>query len=140
MLIPPDVGDAPDLEASLAFSCRGVWSNCNHAGMLAVSRLLTDPTQRSAVDAERRGASGLLASRVAAWNTAARPLGLRYPRYEGGFFVTVESSDPKAHAAALRERNAFLVPLQTSLRVALCSVATRHVGPLAASIAAVVGR
>ena len=139
IVIPPDAADGADLEASLAFSCRGVWSNCNHAGMAAFARLLVDPAQRGSVDAERRGASDLLALRVAAWNEAARPLGLRFPRYEGGFFVTVESADPKAHAAALRERDAFVVPLQTSLRVALCSVGTRHVAPLAKAIAHVVG-
>lgn len=140
VVVPPDAADGPDLAASLAFSCRGVWSNCNHAGMAAIARLLGSPSDKAAVDGERRVASNLLAARVAAWNAAARPLGLRYPRYEGGFFVTVESSDPKAHAAALRERDAFVVPLQTSLRVALCSVATRHVAPLAEAIAAVVGR
>jgi aromatic-amino-acid transaminase len=99
---------------------------------------MTDATQESAVDGERRGASGLLAARVSAWNEAARPLGLRYPRYEGGFFVTVESADPKAHAAALREKEAFVVPLATSLRVALCSVATRHVATLARTMSEIV--
>ena len=138
VLIPPRAEDMADLDASLTFSCRGTWSNCNHAGMAAISRLMTDPAQKSAVDGERRGASGLLGARVSAWNEAARPLGLRYPRYEGGFFVTVESSDPKGHAAALREREAFVVPLATSLRVALCSVSTRHVAPLARTMAEIV--
>ena len=28
---------------ALSFSCRGTWSNCNHLGLLAIERLLSDP-------------------------------------------------------------------------------------------------
>lgn len=135
VLIPPSKDDVPDLEAALAFSCRGVWSNCNHAGMTAMTRLLVDPEMRPAVDAERKKAVALLDARVHAWNEAARPLGLRYPRYDGGFFVTVDSPDAQRHAAALRDKGMFVVPLGSTLRVALCSVATRDVPRLAKAIA-----
>jgi aromatic-amino-acid transaminase len=139
VVIPPKKDDMADLEASLVFSCRGTWSNCNHSGMSAVTRLLIDPEQKRLVDEERRKASSLLAARVAAWNDAARPLGLRYPRYDGGFFVTVGSDDAPKHAAALRDRGMFVVPLGGSLRVALCSVATSDVARLARSMAEVLG-
>jgi aromatic-amino-acid transaminase len=137
VLVPPDARDMAEVEASLAFSCRGTWSNCNHAGMAAVSRMLTEPELRAAADAERLGATDLLARRVAAWNAHARPAGLTYPRYDGGFFVTVTSVDPQRHAAALRERGVFVVPVAGALRVALCSVATRDVEKLVREMAAV---
>ncbi|MCS6899680.1 MAG: aminotransferase class I/II-fold pyridoxal phosphate-dependent enzyme [Myxococcales bacterium] len=131
MLVPPDKGDIPELEAAMLYASRGTWSNCNHAGQIAASRLLSDPQLRPQVDAERAQATKLLDTRVAAWNQEARSRGLRYPRYEGGFFVTVMSSDPQTQAAALRERDIFVVPMAGSLRVALCSVPTTEVARLA---------
>ncbi len=135
VVVPPRADDAKDVQAALVYSCRGTWSNCNHAGMSAVSRLLVDGPEKQAADDERLGATQLLAARVAAWNDAARPLGLEYPRYDGGFFVTVTSSDPKAHAARLRERGVYVVPLASTLRVALCSVPVADVAAVARALA-----
>jgi aromatic-amino-acid transaminase len=127
MLVPPDRADVADLEAAMLYASRGTWSNCNHAGQIAAGRLLADPQLRPQVDGERAQATRLLDARVAAWNREARPRGLRYPRYDGGFFVTVMSSDPQGQAAALREREIFVVPVAGALRVALCSVPTAEV-------------
>lgn len=138
VIAPPSAADRAEYEASLAFSCRGTWSNCNHAGMAAVTRMLTDREQKASADAERLVATKLLDARVAAWNHFARPAGLSYPRYDGGFFVTVESKDPQGHAAKLRERDVFVVPLGSSLRVALCSVPTREIERLAKTMAEIV--
>ncbi|MFI5298535.1 MAG: hypothetical protein ACHREM_10595, partial [Polyangiales bacterium] len=75
----------------------------------------------------------LLDRRVARWNELAGPAGLRYPRYDGGFFTTVlakAGSDVQAMASQLRELGIFVVPQGPGLRVALCSVAERDVGRL----------
>jgi aromatic-amino-acid transaminase len=138
MLVPPDKADVPDLEAAMLYASRGTWSNCNHAGQLAAGRLLADPELRPQVDAERAQATRLLDARVAAWNREARPRGLRYPRYDGGFFVTVMASNPEAQAAALRERDIFVVPMAGSLRVALCSVPTAEVPRLVTAMSEIV--
>lgn len=138
MLVPPDSAEVADLEAAMLFASRGTWSNCNHAGQIAAGQLLTDPKLRSQVDAERTQITKLLDTRVAAWNHEARPRGLRYPRYDGGFFVTVMSSDPQGQAAALRERDIFVVPVAGALRVALCSVPTAKVSRLVHTMAEIV--
>ncbi len=117
-------------EAALSYSCRGVWSNCSRGGQVAVTRLLVDDAARGACDRERRQLTDLLARRVAAWNELARPRGLSYPRYEGGFFVTVFADDAPARALRMKERGVFVVPSKNALRVALCSVAVRDVGRL----------
>jgi aromatic-amino-acid transaminase len=123
-------------EAALSFSCRGTWSNCNRGGMWAVTRLLVDPGLRQQADAERLALKGLLRARVQAFNDAAQARGLRYPRYEGGFFVTVFHPEAEAQAAAMRERGVYVVPQKGGLRVALCSVAERHVPRLVEALAA----
>lgn len=128
-VVDPDASRRKRTFDALTFSCRGTWSNCNHLGLLAVTRLLTDAPLRARVDAERDGLKALLDGRVRAFNAAAKGK-LRYPRYDGGFFTTVVTPpgvDVARAAASLKERGVFVVPQGDGLRVALCSVAERDV-------------
>ncbi len=121
--------DAPrqKTEAALVYSCRGTWSNCTRGGQSAIARLLADASLRAACDAERSELTALLSRRVAAWNALAPGKGLRYPRYEGGFFVTVFHDDALNKAAAMKDKGVFVVPSKGALRVALCSVAEKDI-------------
>ena len=101
-----------------------------------MTKLLTDPALRPAVDAERVGLVRLLAERVAAFNTAAHAAGLRYPRYDGGFFTTVFATDAERAAKAMREKGVYVVPIEGALRLGLCSVAKADVGRLVEATAA----
>ena len=124
-------------EAAFSYLCRGTWSNCVRGGMSAVTRLLTDPELSRAVIAERAGVKATLDARVQVFNRHARAAGLRYPRYEGGFFVTVfreSAADAQAHALRMKQRGVFVVPQQDALRVALCSVAERDIERLVAAL------
>ncbi len=64
--IVPDAAERAETNAALTYACRGTWSNCNRGGIVAVTRLLTDPVLRPAVDAERATSSPCSA-------TASRP-------------------------------------------------------------------
>jgi len=129
----PDAKERAATEAALSYSCRGTWSNCSRGGMKAVTRFLVEPELRAALDAERDDLKRLLGARVAAFNEHAPKHRLEYPRYEGGFFVTVFADDALERARRMRERGVFVVPQapsatrRGSLRVALCSVAERDV-------------
>ena len=117
-------------ESALSYSCRGTWSNCNRGGLSAVTRLLVDPELRAACDAERAVLAAKLHARVEAFNRLAPTKKLRYPRYEGGFFVTVFEDDAIGMAERMRKAGVFVVPQKGALRVALCSVAERDVARL----------
>jgi aromatic-amino-acid transaminase len=122
-------------ESALSYSSRGTWSNCNRGGLSAITRLLTDPSLANACARERAGLQSLLHARVEAFNRHARERGLRYPRYEGGFFVTVFDDRPREKAEAMRAKGVYVVPqvrkgATGALRVALCSVAERDVARL----------
>ncbi len=109
------------LVGALSFACRGTWSNCNHAGMLALAEILSTPALRARVDAERAAALDLLSQRVDAFNLHATRAGLAFPRYEGGFFVTVFTPEPERCAQAMQAEGVFVVPIAKAVRVALCS-------------------
>jgi aromatic-amino-acid transaminase len=119
----PDEKERAMTEAAFSYSCRGTWSNCNAGGLSAVARLMTDPELRVQCDKDRDAVKDTLFDRVRVFNEHAKPKGLKYPRYEGGFFVTVFRDDAQAHALKMQDQGVFVVPQKGALRVALCSVA-----------------
>jgi aromatic-amino-acid transaminase len=122
-------------QAALGYSCRGTWSNCNRGGLTAITRLLTDPELSRSVKTEREELKSLLLRRVAAFNARAKEVKLRYPRYEGGFFVTVFCEDGPKEAARMREQGVFVVPQKGAVRVALCGVSEAEVPRLVEALA-----
>ena len=136
LAVVPDADERRRAFDALSYSCRGTWSNCNHLGMLAVTALLTDPALRERADAEREHLRGLLAERVDAFNLPAGAARLAYPRYEGGFFVTVGCADPKGVAAVMKQRGVFVVPIGGAVRIALCSTAVADVPRLVEALVA----
>jgi aspartate/tyrosine/aromatic aminotransferase len=132
----PDPDLRKQTHAALCYSSRGTWSNCSRGGMKAIAKLLTDPEMAKAVNSERDAFRTLLNDRVAVFNEHAKKRGLVYPRYEGGFFVTVfGQGDAKEKAAKMRELGVFAVPASGALRVALCSVAARDIPRLVDALA-----
>jgi aromatic-amino-acid transaminase len=135
-----DARERTMIESALSYSCRGTWSNCNRGGLAAVTRMLVDPVIADVCGTERAELTAVLRARVDAFNGLARGRGLRYPRYEGGFFVTVFHDEAAQKAAAMRAKGVFVVPLGPksgagALRVALCSVAERDVARLVDALA-----
>ena len=130
-----DKSDRTKIEAALAYSCRGTWSNCNRGGQRAITRLLTDPELSRAVKTEREELKSLLLRRVATFNAGAKEVKLRYPRYEGGFFVTVFCEDGPKEAARMREQGVFVVPQKGAVRVALCGVSDAEIPRLVEALA-----
>ena len=138
-----DAEERGRIAAAFSYSCRATWSNCNHLGMLAVTELLTDPTLRQGVEQDRAQLIDMLGHRVETFNAEASQLGLQYPRYEGGFFVTLFTADPQESARRCQEENLFVVPIQGAIRVALCatpqSQVPRMVGILGRAVAGLQG-
>ena len=78
----------------------------------------------------------MLAERVVVFNQHAGRAGLSYPRYRGGFFVSVFTPDPEVTATVARERGVFVVPIQGAVRVALCSTSAAQVPELVRALVA----
>lgn len=129
-----DDAQRDQVRRALTYACRGTWSNCNAGGQAAIARCITEPALRAAVDGERVRLTALLDARVRAFNAAAQGTRLRYPRYDGGFFVTAFAPDAPAVATKLKARGVFTVPQRGALRIALCSVAVGDVPTLVEAI------
>lgn len=130
-----DDAERASTRAALSYSCRGTWSNCVRGGMWAVTRLLSNASLAAAADRERAQLRALLMRRVQAFNAAAKVKGLRYPRYEGGFFVTVFLDEAQKAAQAMRKRGVYVVPQAEGVRVALCGVPEASVPRLVDALA-----
>jgi aromatic-amino-acid transaminase len=112
---------------ALSYACRGTYSNCNHMGMLAVTELLTSPDLRAKYAEDLKCLVSLLKSRVDVFNRVAADVDIEYPRYEGGFFVTIFSPNAEKMAAAMRDEGVFVVPLEGAVRLALCAVSEAQI-------------
>ena len=106
---------------ALSFACRGTWSNCNHRGMLVLTELLTKKDLMRVYAKDLQDLVDLLSRRVAKFNECAEAFELSYPRYEGGFFVTVFTPDSKLTAERMKELGVYVVPLDGAVRIAMCS-------------------
>jgi len=135
----PEAAEQKRVQAALGYACRGTWSNCTRGGMTAVTRMLTDPALVTDMARERGELVAQLGRRVTMFNDLARARGLRYPRYDGGFFVTVFVDDAFAAAAKMRETGVFVVPQTGALRVAVCAVPEREIPRLVDALAEVAG-
>lgn len=125
-----DEEESTSVSQSLGNICRGTWSNCNHGGMSAIARLMTDPVLRSSVDAERAEFMQMLAARASLFHKEAGRWGIGTLRYSGGFFMTVPCEFPERACVRLKERGVFVVPQPRSLRIALSAIAKTDVDRL----------
>ena len=125
--IAPDDAARERAKNALGYSCRGTWSNCNHLGMLAITELLSDEELRASSEAQREDLRRLLSHRVETFNSLARPAGLSYPRYEGGFFVAVFTPDALKTSEEMKNEGVFVVPLKGAVRIALCATPERDI-------------
>ena len=130
-----DPAELDQIANALGYSCRATWSNCNHAGMLAVTDLLTDATLALRADEERAALIGLLQERIDAFNGEAASAGLKTPRYDSGFFVAVFTRNADATARTMREMGVYVTPIQGAVRAALCSTPVASVPRLVEALA-----
>jgi aromatic-amino-acid transaminase len=133
--VADDPAQRAAIQNALGYSCRGTWSNCNHLGMLAVAQLLHDPELKKKSEEEREGLRQLLSERVDLFNKLASAKGLRYPRYEGGFFVTVFTPNTEVTTAKMKELGVFIVPIGGAVRVALCATPVADIPRLVDALA-----
>jgi aromatic-amino-acid transaminase len=136
VLVEPQAEERARSVGALSASCRGLWSNVNHLGTLAITECLVDPELRTRVERERAGLRELLFARVELFTRLAREAGLLHPRYEGGFFVAVFCAEAAHAAARMRARGVYVVPIAGALRVALCSTPLASIPRLVEALAA----
>ncbi|MDZ7778807.1 MAG: aminotransferase class I/II-fold pyridoxal phosphate-dependent enzyme [Gemmatimonadota bacterium] len=120
-----DPEERDQLTRALNYTSRATWSNCNRLGIRAITDLIMDPDLRERSDAERQELIDLLAARTKVFNESAREVGLDWPRFESGFFVSVFTPEPEVTAAKMRDAGVFVIPINGAVRVALCSTPTR---------------
>lgn len=120
-LVFPWAQDA-SLQAALAMSCRGIFSNAPKAPQSLVVRLAKDGKAQARLADEHRHWSQKLDARAHALSDALRKEKLPGVPWQGGFFVTLGAENPTAVAQKLKSRGVFVVPIPKALRVGLCGL------------------
>jgi aspartate/tyrosine/aromatic aminotransferase len=140
-LVFPWARDAA-LQAALATSCRGAFSNCPRAAQSLLLRLERDPARQEQLRSEHRLWSGVLEARAKALDAALKAEGLAGSPWTGGFFIALRAEDPAAVCASLKEQGVYVVPLPDGLRVGICGLPAAQAPRFAKAMAraALVGR
>jgi aspartate/tyrosine/aromatic aminotransferase len=110
------------LQAALAMSCRGIFSNAPKAPQSLVVRLAKDGKAQARLADEHRHWSEKLEARALALSDALRRGKLPGIAWQGGFFITLPAVDPLAVVGKLKDRGVFVVPIPKGLRVGLCGL------------------
>ena len=124
----------PSLGAALAVSCRGTYSNCARAPMSVAIRMAGDDDARSELAREQEHWSSVLIERADALDAALRAEGLEGAPWDGGFFVTLEMSEPLAVTERLMEEGVFVVPIPEGIRVGVCGLRVADAPRFAAAV------
>jgi aspartate/tyrosine/aromatic aminotransferase len=110
------------LQAALAGSCRGLFSNCARAAQSLLVRMEKTPGRLEALRLEHAHWSGVLAARARALDAALRAQGLEGAAWTGGFFTALDAPDPARVCERLKGEGVFVVPLPGGMRVGLCGL------------------
>lgn len=128
------------LQAALAMSCRGLFSNSPKAPQSLLVKLAKDPAALDRLAAEHARWSQVLTARAHALDRALREEKLQGVAWQGGFFVTLRVDQPQQVCARLKDHGVFVVPMPEGLRVGLCGLREADAPHFARAFAAALGR
>jgi aromatic-amino-acid transaminase len=131
MAVSPDAQVADDFKDSATFTARGTWSNSPRAGMSLLEQIQRVPALAAALENERAEMRATLAQRA---QLLAESANLDRLPFSAGFFTVLRHEDPVSAAARLQAENMFVVPMHGGVRIALSSVPSAKIPPLAEAL------
>lgn len=117
-----------------AYSTRANWSNVSSLPQQLLVKIVNDASLSQEINDLRAFYRKLMAERAGIFVKEAQEVGLEICPYNAGFFISVPMDNSKSVGERLQEERIFAVPLKKGLRIAVCSVPTRKMAGLAASI------
>ena len=112
---------AEEFESINSYSSRATWSNSSRAPQEVIESIYADEELLAEVEAERAEARNMLLARGKAFEEAAAKCGLKTVPFSAGFFVTIPCKDPDRLCDKLAEKNVFLIPFETGVRVSIAA-------------------
>ena len=114
------------------------WSNVSKAGINMMVRLVNNPVFKEEFLKEQIINKTILLTRIKTFLKEASDINLKVYNSKGGFFLSVPCNNPPMVFEKLKERKIYVIPLQTSIRIAICSVSIRETVGLARKIKEVI--
>ena len=110
------------------------WSNVSKAGISMLVKLVYNPLFKEKFLVELNENKQILLKRINLFLKEAKEVGLKVFNSQGGFFLSVPCDNPPFVYEKLREQNIYIIPLQSSIRIAICSISVRETIGLARKI------
>lgn len=124
-----------DFEKASKFSCRTLWSNVSRGGMKMFSEIVLNKDHYEDLQKERNEYISLIRERADIFLKEANDVKLETYNYKSGFFITIPIKENiKEVVKNLEANHIYTVVLDSSVRVALCSINKGKVKGLAKKI------
>ncbi|MEG0584482.1 MAG: aminotransferase class I/II-fold pyridoxal phosphate-dependent enzyme [Cetobacterium sp.] len=124
-----------DFEKASKFSCRTLWSNVSRGGMKMFSEIVLNKDHYEDLQKERNEYITLIRERAGIFLKEANDVKLETYNYKSGFFITIPIKENiKEVVKNLEANHIYTVVLDSSVRVALCSINKGKVKGLAKKI------
>ena len=117
-----------------AVIARTHWSNINKAGINTLIKLTSDKELQKEFLDELKVNVQMVNRRIDVFQEEAKKVHLRHYRVDGGFFISIPCNNPPAVFEMLKENGIYLIPLETTIRIAICSIPLKEVYGLAYKI------
>lgn len=110
------------------------WSNISTSGINMLVKLVNDKVLLDNFRNELQLNKEILIKRINVFLNEANAVGLRVYKSDGGFFLNVPTVNPVSVYEKMRKNGVYVVPLETSIRIAVCSVSIEEMIGLATMI------
>jgi aspartate aminotransferase/aromatic-amino-acid transaminase len=113
-----------EFETNFTLLGRSIWSNIPRGGMALLSKIYSDEKYLNRLDKEREAIKKILKERVDIFITEANKVNLQMFPYKSGFFITLPLKKKIIQNVVddLQNKNVFVLPVDSGLRIAICSV------------------
>ncbi len=110
------------------------WSNINKSGISMFNKLVNTPSLLSEFKLELNKCKNVLQKRLELFVNEAKAVNLPIYACKGGFFVSMPCDNTLFVFEKLKSENIYVIPLESSIRVAICAVSLKEIPGLATKI------
>lgn len=128
--------DRNEIQASLTSSCRGMFSNAPRAPQALSQKIYHEPQLLESLKKEQSLWAQRLSHRALHLMRRLDEHNIEHSHFVGGFFIVLPRVRPNEWSVKLKSHDAYLVPLDHSLRVGICALRPSDVDRLVEALVA----
>lgn len=104
------------------YSSRAKWSNTSKLGISLITKLINNKDYYNEYSLELEKANLMIQKRSEVLLNELNKYNIKYLPYCGGFFISIKVSNPVEIMNKLIEKDLYIIPMENTIRIAICSI------------------